>query len=94
LSVLTSFLSSRFFNFPGASAVGMEAWKMMELPAALSRLERERQRQRERESSCYKLFGVVSVDTCLLGNRTVQSLIAADHRNEHNVFYSESFFPN
>lgn len=32
LSVLTSFLSSRFFSLPGASAVGMEEWKMKSFP--------------------------------------------------------------
>lgn len=33
LSVLISFLSSLFFNFPGASAMGREVWKMKSLPA-------------------------------------------------------------
>ena len=32
LSVLTSFLSSLFFSLPGASAVGMEEWKMKSFP--------------------------------------------------------------
>lgn len=32
LSVLTSFLSSLFFSLPGASAVGMDDWKMKSLP--------------------------------------------------------------
>lgn len=31
-SVLTSFLSSLFFSLPGASAVGMEEWKMNSFP--------------------------------------------------------------
>ena len=31
-SVLISFLSSLFFSFPGASAVGMDEWKMNSLP--------------------------------------------------------------
>lgn len=32
LSVLTSFLSSLFLSFPGASAVGKEEWKMKSFP--------------------------------------------------------------
>lgn len=31
--MLISFLSSLFFNFPGASAMGREVWKMKSLPA-------------------------------------------------------------
>lgn len=30
--MLTSFLSSLFFSFPGASAVGMDEWKMKSFP--------------------------------------------------------------
>lgn len=32
LSVFTSFLSSLFFSLPGASAVGMDEWKMKSFP--------------------------------------------------------------
>ena len=33
LSVPNNFLSSLFFNFPGASAMGRDEWKMISFPA-------------------------------------------------------------
>lgn len=41
-SVLTSFLSSLFFSLPGASAVGMDEWKMKSLPLHSAAWGRER----------------------------------------------------
>lgn len=41
-SVLTTFLSSLFFSLPGASAVGMDEWKMKSFPLHSAAWGRER----------------------------------------------------
>lgn len=53
--MLTTFLSSRFFSLPGASAVGMEEWKMKSLPlhsAAWKGKSDEREQIAERKKKC------------------------------------------